>query len=262
LRETDPRQPSTSRAARDDAVRSIPIEKLDPPARTKVAAILADVSLFRRMPVKVIDCDPSLYLFLVRHPDVVVNIWEVLEISNLRLREVAPRTYQVIDTVGTRATVEVLYSSHDTQVIYATGSYSGPLLARPVQGRCLLLLRNGYVRETNGRHYITSRLDTFMQVDNGGIELLAKTLQPLMGKTADNNFEQTMAFLGSLSRTAEVNSRGVQRLASKLEYVQPQYRDELAKLAATLGEGPRETVAAKPTAGSVQVADRPGAKPQ
>ena len=34
----------------------------------KVDAVLANVALFRRMPVRVIPCDPDLYLFLVRHP--------------------------------------------------------------------------------------------------------------------------------------------------------------------------------------------------
>jgi len=224
--------PTTSRAAMQSAVRSIPLEKLDAESRAKVHSVLSHISVFRRMPIRVVDCDPHLYLFLVRHPDVVVNIWEVLRISSLKLEQIGSGKYQVAESAGTLANVEFLYRSHDTHVIYGEGSYDGPLFAKPVKGRCLLVLRSGYVRETNGRYYITTRLDTFVRVDHGGVELLTKTFHPLIGKTADSNFVQTVAFLGSLSRTAEVNLRGVQRLATKLYRVTPEARLQLARLAA------------------------------
>ena len=51
-----------------------------------------------------------------------------------------------------------------------------------------LVLKTGYVRETDGRYYVTSRLDTFLSVERGGVELLTKTLHPLVGNIADNNF--------------------------------------------------------------------------
>ena len=40
---------------------------------------------------------------------------------------------------------------------------------------------------------------------------MARTLQPLVVKNIDNNFIQTVAFLGSMSKTAEVNLAGMQR---------------------------------------------------
>ncbi len=235
----NPFRASTSRATRQSALRAIPIDKLDARAKAKVCSVLSNVSVFRRMPIRVIDCDPSLYLFLVRHPDVVVNIWEVLDISRLQLRQVGPETYRVAESVGTLAAVEFLYSSHDTHIIYAEGSYEGSLFARPVKGRCLMVLKTGYIRETDDRYYITSRLDVFLNVEHSGVELLTKAFQPLIGKVADTNFVQSVAFLGSLSRTAEVNCRGVQRLAGRLAHVRPENRLRLAELAAEVaGKSP------------------------
>ena len=243
----DPTQANTSAAARKSAVQSIPFDRLDADSQAKVRSVLSSVSVFRRMPIRVVDCDPNLYLFLVRHPDVVVNIWEVLKLSSVKLRETSPDTYRVAEAVGTLANVKFLYRSHDTHVLYAEGKYDGPLFARTVKGRALIVLKSGYVRETNGRYYVTTRLDTFVRIDHGGAELLTKTFQPLMGKTADANFIQTMAFLGSLSRTAEVNSRGVQRLASKLTHIRPEHRDRLAKLAATIAQKSATASVAKPS---------------
>ncbi len=242
---SDRYQATTSDAARRSALQSIPYKHLDAAARAKVNAVLTNVSLFRRMPTHVVDCDPHLYLFLIRHPDVVVNIWEELKLSELKLREAGTRTYRVIESAGTSGVVQFLYSSADTQLIYAQGSYLGPLFGKRVNGTCLMVLKTGYVRETNGRYYITSRLDTFLAIEQGGAELLAKTFQPWMGKTADSNFVQSIDFLGSLSKTAEENSQGVQRLASRLLHVKPEYRAELSRLAASVAQ---RQVAAKPAA--------------
>ena len=95
----------------------------------------------------------------------------------------------------------------------------------------------------------------------------ARTMM-LMGKTVDNNFVQTAAFLASVSRTAEVNNPGVQRLASRLSKVQPEVRKEFAQVAQqvsqkALGPGKRVEVGARqadgeaPGPGAIRVAQRP-----
>ena len=223
-------QATASAAARQSAVSAIPFDKLTEDGRNKVNTVLSNVTVFRRLPIRVVNCDPDLYLFLVRHPDVVVNIWEVLGITQLQLRQAGPDTYRVDENQGTTATLEFLYHNHDTHIVYGEWTYTGPLLARKINGRCLAVLKTGYVRETDGRYYITTRLDGFMSVEPGGAELLTKTLHPLVAKNADANFVQTVAFLGSLSRTAEVNSRGMQRLAGRLDRVQPDTRDQLSQV--------------------------------
>jgi hypothetical protein len=100
----------------------------------------------------------------------------------------------------------------------------------------VLVLKSGYVQETNGRHYITSRMDTFVDIEHAGVELLAKTLQPLVHRTADFNFVETAGFLGTISRTAEVNPTGVSRLSRKLTKLEPQVRDRFAELALDVGQ--------------------------
>jgi hypothetical protein len=258
LFKTDPNQATSSNDARDEAIRAIPWDKLDEQDRAKVSSVVSRVTIFRRMPTRVIQCDPELYTFLVRNPDVVVDVWKALRITRLNLHRTGPDTFHVADGAGTLSSLEFLHRSHDLHLVYAEGRYEGPLFTKQVRGRGLLLLRTGYRREPDGRYYITSRLDSFLQLEPGGAELLTKTLKPLVGKVADTNFVQTAGFLGSLSKTAEVNTRGVERLAGKLENVEPEIRDELAAIAQRVALRARElrqlqsasngraTVAAKP----------------
>jgi hypothetical protein len=233
---SNPSEANTSDAARRDAIHSIPLDKLDRDARAKVESVIANTSIYRRMPVGIVACEPSLFIFLVRHPDVVVNIWEAMEISRLQLRQTEPQRFRLVEEGGTAANVEILYSSRDTHLIYGEGVYHGPLFARAVRGRGILLMKTGFIREADGRCLVTSQLDSFVCIEPGAAELLTKTIQPIIGRTADNNFLQTVNFAGSVSHTIDLNNRGVQRLAGRLEHVTPEVRTQFAKLAADLGK--------------------------
>ncbi|NLS96032.1 MAG: hypothetical protein GXX96_28170 [Planctomycetaceae bacterium] len=232
--DSDPMGPKTNAEAKASAVQSIPRDLLAPDALAKVDAVLADTAMFRRMPIRVVPCDPDMYLFLVRHPDVVVNIWDVLKMSNLAMQQTGPTSFDMVDNAGTEGSVEFLYQGPDTHIIYSEGRYQGPLIRKPVTGRSIVVLKTGYVREPDGRYYITSRLDAFLQVDHEGLELLTKTIHPLLGRVADTNFTQTIAFVGSLSKTAEVDPDGMRRLAGQLEKVQPDIARQFAKVSETV----------------------------
>jgi hypothetical protein len=249
---------NTSEAAHRDALRSIPLDKLAAEDRAKVEAVLANVSLFRRLPIKVIDCDPDMYLFLVRHPDVVVNIWEVFKISRLQFRQTGEGRFHVTEPSGVTASVRFVHNSHDTHVVYGEGVYQGGgPLARPVKGRGVLVLKTGYVRETNDRYYVTSRMDCFLTVEPAGAEFLTKTVAPLVGRTMDNNFVLTLAFVGSLSRTAELNGRGVRRLAAQLARVEPEVREQFSDLAGKLATRKPAAEEAARTSRRAELATRP-----
>jgi len=249
-----------SRAARQDAQRSIPLDKIDADSRNKVSAVINNPSIFRRLPLVVTECDPDLYLFLVKHPEVVVNIWDVMGISKVTLNRVSADTFRASDGAGAQGTVKYCYSTHDTQVIYADGTYEGPTFSRPVRAQCVLLLKSGYIQETNNRYYVTSRMDAFIHIEHVGVELLAKTFQPLVTKSADYNFTETAGFLGSISRTAEVNARGMARLANKLTRVEPELREQLTKLSANVAQKSAERQAAA-AAAATQLASRRAGTP-
>ena len=231
-RADDLRKASTSRQARDEALAAMPSAQLDPQTRFAVEDVVKNPSIYRRMPTQVIDCDPHFYLFLMENPEVIVQIWRVLGISNVSLERTGENAFRAADNEGTTCEVRRLFATHDRQLLYATGAYEGSVLKNRVEARCVLMLRSAYIRETNGRHYVTCVLDAFVRIDRGGVELLAKTFQSLIGKSADMNFAETMGFISSLSRTAEVNPDGLARISQRLAPVREETRDRLAVISA------------------------------
>lgn len=219
-----------SRAARREAIRAMPLDGLSQADHDRVRFVLEHTTIYRRLPVKQIECDPQLFLFLIRHPEVLVNIWEVLGVSNVSLRHSSPTTFLASDGHGTLGNVKVLRDEASRQLIYAEGAYEGPLLKWPIRGKCVLLLRVRYQRRNDGRYQVTGQLDSFTHIDRAAVELLAKTFQPLVGLAADYNFTETMNFVGDLSQATLHNPRGIARLYQKLNHVDPETRQQLLQI--------------------------------
>jgi hypothetical protein len=224
----------TSRAAREEAIRAIPTNKLSRESRSKVSYVLKKTSLYRRLPTQSIACDADLYAFLLNHPEIVVNIWQTMGITRMTMQPGDDGAYQVSDGEGTKGRMEYLYQSPELSVMYSEGTYDGRLYPRTVRGRCLMVLRTSYQRDSSGAPIVTSRLDTFLAVENLGVEIIAKTFQPVIGNAADHNFIETARFVATLSKTAESNPDGMVRLANRLKRLDPQTRERFAELVAAV----------------------------
>ena len=71
----DDHEASTSQAARQEAARAVPLAKLDPAFRQQVSEVLANPSIFRRLPTSVVDCSPELFTYFAQNPEALTEIW-------------------------------------------------------------------------------------------------------------------------------------------------------------------------------------------
>lgn len=232
---------STSTAARQDAARAIPLAKIDAKYRRQVSDVLADPSLFRRLPTNVVDCRPELFTFLAQNPEVLTEIWRELGVSQVELVRTGENTFDLRDNAGTTGKLVVVEQTCDAAaqnrvVMYAEGSYDGKPFSKPVGARCVFLLRSGSMRETNGRFYVAARLDSFVKLDRTSVELMAQIAHPFVGKTADRNFADTLSFVSNLSYTAEEKPEAIVNLSTKLDKVDEPRRMQLATLAQRCNE--------------------------
>jgi len=226
-------QPSSfmaNRRARDEAVRAVPIDQINQRLRAKVSDIVSKPSIYRRLPVQDVDCDPDMFLFLVRYPEVIVNIWQLMDVTKVQLTRTGATTFDAMDGAGTVTSVELVYGTSNLHVFYAEGYYEGPMLRSRITGSAVILMRSTYGNQDN-RPQVTNTLDVFARLDNAGVELLAKTLNPLVGRAADFNFVETSKFVGQVSKASENNGPGMQRLAANLKAVDPAVRQTFAQYA-------------------------------
>jgi hypothetical protein len=232
----EPAGASTSEEAKADARRSVRLAKIEPAYQQRVREVLADPSLFRRLPTSVVDCHPDLFTFLAQNPEVLVQIWRHLGVSQMQLTRIDEKTFDISDGAGTTGKLVVVEQTCEPNaqnriVMYAEGSYEGKPFQQPLSASCVAVLTSGSVEETNGRRYVAARLDSFIKLDRRSLELVAKAVHPFVGQTADRNFTDTMSFVSNFSYTAETRPEVVEKLAGDVEKLDQPRREQLTKLA-------------------------------
>ena len=231
-----PVQATSSRLARQDARRNIPLNKLSGESLRRIKYVVANPSLFRRITTKSIPCDPDLFFFLTRHPEVLVNIWDLMGITSMQVACLGEHEFHVDDGQGTVSVVELLYGTPQLHILYADGVYEGPLFGRKIYAKCVFIFKTDYKRDATGRHRVVSRLDMFARVENIGADILTRTMRPVAARMADYNFSETTQFVGRLSQAAEENGPGMQRLAQRLSDVDPAVRRKFTELTAAISD--------------------------
>jgi len=209
-----------------DALKRIPWDALSQTAKAKIKPVVTGHSIFRRLPIQTVYTDSEMYQFLVDHPDIVVGFWEQFGITQVSLRELSEDRFIMKETGGTTAVAEILYRNRDLCIVHAKGQYRGTLLARPIDGEVVLLLRSRFFHDEDNEPYVVCQLDSFVRLDNIGADLVAKLLSNVLGKIADGNFEQTVGFVGNVSEAATYNTDKVKDLSTQMKSVRKEVRDE------------------------------------
>ena len=228
-------QATTSDSARQEAIEAIPLKTISSKYRRSVQKVLSDCSLYRRMPTQMVDCDPQLFTFLAKNPEMLVEMWQHMGISQVSLRRMNANTYSLSDGAGTTGKLVIVEQKCDDRaqnriVMYSEGAYDGKPFKRPLKAQCVLLLRSGSITETNGRDYVACRLDSFIRIERTSIELFAKAMHPWVGRTADANFADTISFVSNLSQAAERRPATIERLVNSLPRVGKQRQQQMVQL--------------------------------
>jgi hypothetical protein len=230
-----------SKKTRKRALASIPFNELKPETRAKLSTVVDKPSIYRRLPITSIDVDPDMFLFLVRYPEVVVNIWQIMGVTQMTVDRNGPFTLKSNDGAGAISNVELVYGTNNKNIYYAEGTYEGPLLKRKLRGSAVMILQTNYERGPNGKPKATNSLDVFVRIENATASLIAKTLNPIVGPTADHNFVESLKFVQRLNETTEQNGVGVQRMANRLTNINDDVRQNFIRVAGVVYQRGNQT---------------------
>lgn len=212
---------------REQALMAIPFDRLTPVATNTIREIVDRPTIYRRLPSEMIDCDPKMFLFLVRNPEVLVGIWDRMEVSQVQTQRIGPYQLTADDNAGTKCTIDLVYGDSKTHVYVGKGMYTGPMAPRPITGSGVFILRSEYVQTADGTT-VQGTLDCFLKFDNLGADLLARTLSGIIGKTADHNFSETAKFLSQISNASVRDPARMRDLALELPQVNQPTRKAFA----------------------------------
>jgi hypothetical protein len=248
---------SSSRHARRRAAEALPLDQMAPGDRQAIESALASTTLYRRLPVELFACDSDLLDFALEKPEAIVDIWRLLGISRLSLDPAGPAQWRLADGYGTVGLLRLAHRERRPEggmlVFYGRGAYTGPLSPKNLTGNCVLMVRYRQAEPmVDGRHRQAVQIDAFLDMDGIGLEIVTRTLQPLIVHSAAANLHEICLFMASLSDAAAANPEGVATLARRLPRTAAADQQTLATIALTSARRQRQPQPA------VQLADNEG----
>lgn len=227
---------SSGRDVRRRAVEAIPLERMGRAERQVAEQAIQQTTLYRHLPTASITCDAALLDFILAKPEALVDVWRVLGISRLALDPTAPGRWRLSDGYGTVGAVQLLHRERTERgglcVFHGRGAYDGPLAPKQLTGSCLVVVR--YVPEPapqGGRPRQSVQIDAFLDVDGMGLELVTRTLQPLIVRSAATNAHEISLFVSQFAAAAARNPEAMARIADRMTHTLPQDRSTLVALA-------------------------------
>jgi len=224
----------SSSSQRQQVISSLPMNRLTPHAQERILSVAGSPTLYRRLPAQAIDCDPDMFTFLTRNPEVLVGIWELMGITSVKTHRIGPYQFEAVDGTGTKCNIDLVYGDPNIHIYIADGSYDGKMVTKPVRGRGVFVLRSSYATSANGRTTVTGTIDCFVKIESLGADLIARTLSSLIGRSADNNFIETARFIGQISQASERNMPAMTDVAYRLPQVSESTRQQFVKVIRTV----------------------------
>jgi len=226
---------NSTREARDSALRGIPFHALNAQSAAKIRGITEHSSYFRRMPSQAMECEPEMFTFMVRNPEVIVGIWDVMGITRVSLKRVSQYQHVGDDGAGTKCKMDLVFGNDSTHIYIVDGVYDGNMWPKELTGQSIIVLNHHNSKSANGTNQVSVTMDIFLKLNNLGADLVVRTLGPLVSKSADFNFTECLAFVSQVSQVAVANPAGIQGLAAKLTNVDPKIREQFVATANSVG---------------------------
>ena len=229
-------QASSNPAEANEALAKVPWNLFPEKTRERFQQVASSPTMYRRLPMAGGRCNPELFDFFLTYPQTVVELWKQMGYDEVDMKQVGPASYVVSEKGGSSGRLTVLYQSAEVAVAHVSGVYRGAGLVRPVEGEAFLILQTRYTEDPELTPLVICRLDAFVDIKNPGVDLVARAFHSMLGRIADANFEQTLAFVDSVCQTAEQNPRQFQGVVAQLAGLSPEARRILAGKAFTVAQ--------------------------
>lgn len=226
----------TSRDSQRRILDAVPLDRMPAAERAVAEQAIRRCTLSRRLPVASITCDAALLDFILSKPETLVDIWRVLGISRLSLDPTGPNTWRFADGYGTVGSVRLLHRERTPRggvhVYLGSGGYDGSLAPKPLTGSCLVVVRHApEAGDAGDARRQTVQIDAFLDVDGVGLEMVTRTLQPLIVRSAAINVHEISLFVTQFAAAAARNPSAVARIADRMTRTPPEDRRTLVSLA-------------------------------
>ncbi|HEV8003574.1 MAG TPA: hypothetical protein VGP63_27165 [Planctomycetaceae bacterium] len=220
-------KPTSSKASRKAAAEALPLDKMSAEHRRRVSQIVSGTSIYRELPTLQFDIDPRVYRFFMDHPEAAVSIWQVMKISDFKMRETAEGRYETDDGEGTHGRIDVAFRAPNEVVALCDGEYKSALLPTSVKASGVLHVYVEFGQRSDGSAFVTHRAQLFVYFPSQTVETVARIMSPVSNAIIDQNFREVSLFLYMMSTAMSRQPGWVESVSKRMENVSEERKTQI-----------------------------------
>lgn len=200
-------------------------------SQKRVRKVLDNCAQYRHLPELQYNVREDVYRYLVDHPDVTVSTWRVMGISKIQMWQTGAMEFEATAPDGSIGLADILYRDKTQCLMLCDGTYSSPLLPKPISAAGLVWLRYGHQPTKDNKTVLRQKLDVFIAFPTITGRAMAMLVSPITNVMMDRNAFEISLYARMMSQAAEKDPVWIEELAAQMDGVLPQRRKELSALA-------------------------------
>lgn len=215
---------------RDNCINQLPWSQMSVSSQKRVRKVLDNCAQYRHLPELQYNIREDVYRYLVDHPDVTVSTWRVMGISKIQMWQTGAMEFEATAPDGSIGLADILYRDKTQCLMLCDGTYSSPLLPKPITAAGLVWLRHRYQPTRDNKTVVRQKLDVFIAFPTMTGRAMAMLVSPVTNVMMDRNAFEISLYARMMSQAAENDPVWIEELAAQMDGVLPQRRKELSAL--------------------------------
>ena len=209
----------------DDLQAAVPSVRIDPddfPAESqgRVRAVVEHPTLAAHGPTEMFTCQPSMYHWLLDHPDQGVKLWRRLGAKCIEIQDLGGGRFGWKEGVSDVRWDVILDGPH-RRVWYAEGQVKPGLLIPAVPVKALLVLDYAEGKDGSGRPAVRHQMQIVLHTDSRITALAARIMGDSAPKTAEKFLGQLQMFYAAMAWYLDQHPEKAEKMLASLDQPDP-----------------------------------------
>ncbi len=191
-----------------------------PEAQPRVRAVVEEPTLAARGPQEMFTCQPSMYHWLLDHPDQAVKLWRRLGAKCIEIQEAGGGAFAWKEGAS-EVHWEVILDGPNRRVWYAEGLVKPALLIPAVPIKALLVLDFTEGKDGAGRPAVRHQMQLIVHTDSKVMALAARLMGDSAPKTAERFLGQLQMFYAAMAWFLDQHPDRAEKMFASLQQPDP-----------------------------------------
>jgi hypothetical protein len=195
----------------------VPLDQVPEKVRDKVRSVVEQPTFATRGPAEAFNCCPSVYFWLLDHPDLAVRLWRRMGAKCTDIQARGGSSFSWNDGQGNEMRWDAVVNSAEQRIWYAEGHVRPGLLLPAVPVRAVVVLNHAEGQDARGRPAIRHQVGLVLHTDSRTANLAAHLLGASAPRMAEQYVSQIQMFFGALAWYLDQHPDQAETLFSDLQ---------------------------------------------